>query len=127
MSTSNAGGRPRHRGLRGRVWLAAIMLSWLAACSTSSSAGEPATVRFRTGTIVDVGPLAELNPTRPDRCARPSPQFEQQLGYVVMYRTTVGYRTRVAAQKKGEQAVVGEVVSVDERSCSVVPQRGSPG
>ncbi|WP_374403820.1 hypothetical protein [Niveibacterium sp.] len=99
------------------------MLSWLAACSTSSGAGERDSARVRTGNVVAVGLLAELQPTRPDRCAQPSAEFDQQRGYVVMYRSPVGYRTRVFASSSGQQATVGDRVSFDDSACSAVPRR----
>lgn len=123
MSTSNVGGRPRRWRLPVRVWPAVLMASWLTACASPGGAGEAATSRQRTGRITTVGPLGELQPTRPDRCARPAAEFDGQRGYVVMYRSQVGYRTRVVALKGGQQASVGEVVSFDDHTCSAIPLR----
>lgn len=127
MSASNAGDRRRISGRRGHLWLAAILLPWLAACATSSGDGKAASAPLRTGTIVAVGLLAELHPTRPDRCARPSPQFEQQLGYVVMYRSQVGYRTRILAFDGEQRASVGDAVQVDASTCDAVALTNAAG
>jgi hypothetical protein len=120
MSRSNDRGRRRDSGRRGLLWLATILLPWLTACATSSGASKAESTPLRTGKIVAVGPLADLQPTRPDRCARPTAKFVAQSGFVVMYRSQVGYRTRVVALNGEQRARVGDTVSVDANSCDAV-------
>ncbi len=105
-----------------RTWLIAAALLSVTTWATPGDASEGASSRHRSGTVVAVGPLSELHPTRPDRCARPSPAFDLQVGYVVMYRSPVGFRTRVVALNEAEAARVrvGDMVSVAKGSCSAV-------
>lgn len=120
MSTSNATDRLRNTECRRRSWLAAILLPWLAGCASFSGASKAESIPLRTGKIVAVGLLAELHPTRPDRCAWPGSEFHQQLGYVVMYRSQVGYRTRVVALNGEPRVSLGDAVSVDASTCDAV-------
>ncbi len=119
MTPTNAGNRPDHSGDRRHLWLAAIMCSLLTACAAPRGASEADSTRLLIGKVVAVGPLTQLAPTRPDRCARPVAEFDEQRGYAVMYRSQVGYRTRVVALNKEELVALGEVVGVDERACNV--------
>lgn len=121
MTPTNAGTRPHHSGDRRHLWLAAIMCSLLTACAVPRGASEADAPRLVTSKVVAVGPLTQLQPTRPDRCTRPVAEFDGQRGYAVMYRSQVGYRTRVVALSKEELVALGEAVGVDERACIVPP------
>ncbi len=120
MKRSNLGAHRRKRLRVTGPWLVVIALLSVTACANPGGVREMEPPRPRPGKIVEVGPLAELHPTRPDRCARPRPEFEQQLGYVVIYRSAVGVRTRVVALEKAMLVKVGDAVSVAEGVCNGV-------